>query len=114
MSGTMPRRLVAICIALTATAAARAQPPSWIEAYRANAERLIAAETSTDFAWRRLAQLTDTAAPRLSGSPQLERAIRWAVDELRRDGFDNVHTEPVMVPKWVRGAERATVVEPTD
>ena len=31
---------------------------------------------------------------------------------MKRDGLENVHTEKVMVPKWVRGNESAEIVEP--
>jgi carboxypeptidase Q len=65
------------------------------------------------FAWNRLALLTDTVGHRLSGSPQLDHAIAWAAAEMKRDGLENVHTEKVMVPKWVRGAESAEVVAPS-
>ena len=85
---------------------------SWIDAYRAPAGRLIAEATRDHFAWNRLALLTDTFGPRLSGSPQLERAIAWAAAEMTRDGLENVHTEKVMVPKWVRGAESAEMTAP--
>src|SRR5262249_17457208 len=30
----------------------------------------------------------------------------------KKDGLENVHTEKAMVPKWVRGAESAEIVEP--
>ena len=86
--------------------------PQWVERYREPAGRLIAEATATDFAWQRLAVLTDRFGHRLSGSEGLEQAIRWAVAEMKRDGLENVHTEPVMVPKWVRGRESATMVEP--
>ena len=56
--------------------------------------------------------LTDTFGHRLSGSPQLERAIQWAAEEMKRDGLENVRIEPVMVPKWVRGRERADMIQP--
>ena len=56
--------------------------------------------------------LTDAIGNRLSGSPQLDRAIQWATEEMRRDGLENVHTEKAMVPRWVRGAESAEIVEP--
>src|SRR6266851_5047862 len=92
----------------------RAQPATWLDAYRAPAARLIHEATVDDFAWQRLAALTDTAGPRLSGSPELDRAIAWTVAELKRDGLENVHTEPVMVPKWVRGRESAELVEPAN
>lgn len=87
--------------------------PEWLDPYREPARRLIDEATRDTFAWRRLADLTDSVGHRLSGSPQLERAIGWAVDEMKRDGLENVHTEPVMVPKWVRGRESAEIVEPS-
>jgi carboxypeptidase Q len=85
---------------------------SWIDPYREPASRLIGEAVSTTFAWQRLAVLTDSIGHRLSGSPALDRAIQWAAEEMKRDGLENVHTERVMVPKWVRGSERAEVVEP--
>ena len=56
--------------------------------------------------------MTDLFGHRLSGSPQLNAAIRWASEEMKRDGLENVHTERVMVPHWVRGRESAQIVEP--
>jgi carboxypeptidase Q len=81
--------------------------------YRPAAAHIIDEATRSQFAWNRLATLTDTVGHRLSGSPQLDRAIVWAVAEMKRDGLENVHTEKVMVPKWVRGAESAEVVAPS-
>jgi carboxypeptidase Q len=86
--------------------------PEWLEAYRAPATRLIGEATSDTFAWRRLSVLTDTIGNRLSGSPQLDQAIAWALAEMKRDGLENVHPEKVMVPKWVRGSESAEIVQP--
>ena len=85
---------------------------SWIDQYRPTAERLIAESQSSDFAWQRLAEVTDTYGPRLSGSVGLERAIEWAVETMNKDGLDNVRKERVMVPKWVRGRESLTLIEP--
>jgi carboxypeptidase Q len=85
---------------------------AWLDAYRDPASRIIAAATSNSDAWQRLAELTDSFGSRLSGSPQLEAAIQWAVAEMRKDGLDNVHTEPAMVPHWVRGEEHAEIVQP--
>src|SRR3954454_19222244 len=97
---------------LTAHADPPAGGPRWLDAYRAPASRLIGEAVSSTFAWDRLAVLTDTIGNRLSGSAALGRAIEWAVAEMTRDGLENVHTERVMVPKWVRGAESAEIVEP--
>jgi carboxypeptidase Q len=63
-------------------------------------------------AWNRLAYLTDTYRARPSGSQNLERAIDWIVAQMKRDGLENVHTEPVMVAHWVRGSESAVMESP--
>lgn len=107
------RRFVPLLIVLSLFAglAARSQGP-WIDQYREPASRIIEAALVDRFAWDRLAELTDTFGHRLSGSPQLEAAIRWAVEEMKNDGLENVRTEPVMVPRWVRGAESAEILEP--
>lgn len=85
---------------------------SWLDPYREPASRIIGEALSDTFAWRRLAELTDTFGHRLSGSPQLEEAIRWAADQMRADGLENIHLDPVMVPHWVRGRERAQMIRP--
>src|SRR3954454_3982749 len=79
--------------------------PQWLDSYRDATGRLIGEALSSDAAWQRLAVLGDTFGNRLSGSPNLEAAIRWAVEEMKKDGLENVHTEPVKVPHWVRGRE---------
>ena len=109
------RRLLIVLLCLTTGRPVVAQSESslaWLDAYRQPAARLIAEAMGDSFAWRRLALLTDTAGHRLSGTPQLDKAIQWAVAEMKRDGLENVHTEPVMVPKWVRGRESAEILEP--
>jgi carboxypeptidase Q len=84
----------------------------WLDPFRANAGKLIAAATADQFAWDRLAELTDTYGQRLSGSDNLNRAIAWAVETMKKDGLENVHTERVMIPKWVRGNESLEMIEP--
>lgn len=83
-----------------------------IEQYRERASRIIGAALTSDVAYRRLAWLTDRIGHRLSGSESLERAIAWAVAEMKRDGLDNVRAEKVMVPHWVRGEESLELLEP--
>ena len=101
--------VISITTALSAPAA-RSSP--WVDAYREAAARLVGEAMSTRFAWERLAYIGDTFGNRLSGSQSLEDAIAWAVAEMKRDGLENVHTEPVKVPHWVRGQESAEIVAP--
>ncbi len=82
------------------------------EDYRDEAAALIGAALTDDTAYRRLAYLADRIGHRLSGSPQLAEAVRWAVAEMKRDGLDNVRAEKVMVPHWVRGEESLELLEP--
>src|SRR5688572_25224835 len=87
-------------------------PGYWATGLREDAARLIKAATADDVAWQRLAVMTDTFPGRLSGSESLARAIDWAVETMKADGFENVRKEPVMVPRWVRGRESAEIVDP--
>jgi carboxypeptidase Q len=89
-----------------------AQDSSIVTRYRATADRLIDAALADSFAYHRLAELADRFGPRFSGTDNLERALDWILEEMRRDGLDNVRAEPVMVPRWVRGEESAELVEP--
>lgn len=101
-------RILTLLVAMTLST----QSSNWIEQYRPAAERIIAESQSSDFAWQRLAEVTDTYGPRLSGSVGLERANEWAVETMKKDGLDNVRKERVLVPMWVRGRESLTLIEP--
>jgi len=86
--------------------------PEWLAPYRDAAGRLLGEAVAGDAAWQRLAYLGDTYGNRISGSPNLEAAIKWAVEEMKRDGLENVHTEAVKVPHWVRGRESLEIAGP--
>lgn len=62
--------------------------------------------------YERLAAFTDTVGNRLSGSRNLDLAIKYMYNALWLDGLENVHLEPVKVPHWVRGQESAVMVLP--
>ncbi len=76
------------------------------------ATRIFQAATNSPTAYDHLALLCDQFGPRFSGSTNLEAAIDWILKELKADGFDNVHGEPVTVPHWVRGEESAEMLAP--
>jgi len=95
-----------------ATPAPLPPPTVKIDGYRAAAARIIGAALTSDRAYARLAHLTDHTGNRLSGSTNLERAIEWALTEMKRDGLDNVRAEKVMVPHWVRGEESLEMMTP--
>ncbi len=93
-----------------AAQAAQAAPSADYARYQPAADRITAAALADSTAWRRIAQLTDAYGPRLSGSDALERAIDRMLAMLRADGLANVRGEPVLVPHWVRGDERAELL----
>ena len=82
------------------------------ESIRATSDRLRAEAFRTHGAYEDLAWLCDRIGHRLAGSPQLDQAITWAQDRMKAAGLSNVHAEPVLVPHWVRGTERAEMLTP--
>jgi carboxypeptidase Q len=68
------------------------------------------AALTDDYAYRQVAHLTDNVGPRPSGSPQADAAVKYVGDELRKLGLE-VRLEEVRVPRWIRGAETAELVE---
>ena len=89
-----------------ATLAALVAAPSYSQEAVA---RLIGGALSDGVAFARLADLTDSVGPRLSGSPGAEAAVKWAQQRFQEDGL-SVHLEPVQVPHWVRGEERGEIL----
>ncbi len=77
-----------------------------------DASKIIDGALATSQAYNKLEALCLEVGPRLSGSPALDEAIRWSMEELKKDGHDKVRAEPAMVPRWVRGAESAAVTAP--
>jgi carboxypeptidase Q len=80
--------------------------------YQEAADRIIEATLKGNDAYRKMEELCDGIGHRLSGSPQLDRAVEWAKLTMKRDGLVNVRAEPVQVPHWVRGRESAVMVKP--
>ncbi len=68
------------------------------------------ASLAGDYALRQTAYLSNNIGPRLSGSPQAERAVQYVAEEMRRLGLD-VRLQKVMVPHWVRGQEHGELIE---
>ncbi len=73
------------------------------------AARIIGGALSDNLAYERLADLTETVGPRLSGSAGAEAAVRWGLARFKEDGLA-AHLEKVMVPHWVRGEERGEIL----
>ena len=74
--------------------------------------KIISKSLTDSTAYNRLGYMCDTFGPRLSGSKNLENAIKWILKEMNSDGFENVRGEKVAVPTWIRGKESATLLSP--
>jgi len=104
--------IVALVLAVGRGGHAQGQQRNLSEQYRETADRIIAAAMADSGGWEKLTHLTTQIGNRLAGSPQLERAVEWAAEAMRRDKLDNVRLQPVKVPRWVRGRESAEMVAP--
>jgi len=82
------------------------------EQYRHTADKLIDAALADNEGYNRLAYLCYRIGPRLSGSPGLERAIAWSVEQMKAAGLSNVRVIPAKVPHWERGRESALMIAP--
>lgn len=58
-----------------------------------------------------LNHLSNQIGSRLSGSLGAERAVAYTKEALDKLGLDKVWLQPVMVPKWVRGAKEFAFIE---
>lgn len=56
--------------------------------------------------------MTTEIGQRLAGTDAEARAADWVMAQLKGEGFENVHREPVPMTAWVRGAETGEVVAP--
>jgi carboxypeptidase Q len=66
-------------------------------------------------AMENLEYLSDEIGPRLTGSPQLQRASEWTRDMFKKYGLTNPHLEAWSIARsWTRGTARARMVSPTE
>ena len=93
---------ITLLLALLASTTAHAQP-----------DQILNAAIEQSKAYDVLSYLTDEIGPRLSGSRNAALAVDYTTKRFREWGID-VRNEPVTVPHWVRGEERAALVSHND
>jgi hypothetical protein len=103
------------CVSLAAWAQARpattlVAPPPLSKELLEQLQSVRDAALTSDYAWRQLAHLTENIGPRPAGSPQAQAASEYVASEMRKLGLD-VHLEEALVSHWVRGEEKAELVE---
>lgn len=87
-----------------------AATPGYPEQLMHDLTALRDAALSDDYAYQQVKYLTENIGARPEGSPQAQAAVDYVAGELRKLGLD-VHTEPVMVPRWMRGQDTAELVD---
>lgn len=70
--------------------------------YHALAEKISRKGLTENYAYALLSRLT-RIGPRLTGSPQAAAAVELMRQEMLDLGLENVHLEPTVVGRWVRG-----------
>lgn len=107
-------RLIAILLSIVIiTGNVIAQDKNLSKTYAKEASQIMGTALVESQAYEKLEYLSDSIGNRLSGSPQLDQAIQWAINTMKADGLENVHAEPAKVPHWVRGEEKAEIIAPT-
>ncbi|TWI69553.1 peptidase M28-like protein [Pseudoduganella lurida] len=99
--------LTALVASLCASGAAVAQSND-----PATLAKIRDAAMASDWPYQRLEDMTDLVGPRLSGSPGAAAAVEQVAEAMRKLGA-KVTLQPVKVPHWVRGEEKAQLVEYT-
>jgi carboxypeptidase Q len=98
-------RFIPVLAALAASMASAATPGNDPAALA----KIRDAALQSDYAWDRMADMTDLIGPRLSGSPGAAAAVTQVADAMRKLGA-KVTLQPVKVPHWERGLESGELV----
>ena len=104
--------LAASLLSFLASAFASEKPPAFRKVDLTAANTLRQRALVDSGAWQLLESLTTEVGARPAGSAGDKAAVAWALREMQRLGFANVHSEEVMVPHWVRGDAKFQVLTP--
>lgn len=103
--------LLTLTLATTAALAAD-NSPAFSRADLAAATTLRERALRDPKAFEFVSSLTTEVGPRFAGSAGDRAAVDWAVETLKKLGFENVRTDEVEVPSWIRGEAEFAVVAP--
>lgn len=93
--------LTLLCLSLTLSAQTDEQA----------VETIFKNSLTNGMSYQWLDHLSNQIGGRLSGSLNAERAVEYTKEELEKLGLDKVWLQPVMVPRWVRGAPEFAYIE---
>jgi len=81
---------------------------------QANVDKVIAAAKTPAKLESNLRALTDEIGGRVPGTPAMEKAVQWAVNNFKDAGADAVTVESFAMPlRWEEGETRVTVTAPS-
>jgi len=100
---SLTRNLVVLTLGVSTTTMAQetspspvATPPLYSEQTLGDLRKLQKAAFASDYAHRQVAHLCNNIGPRLSGSPQAQKAVDYVAAEMKALGLD-VRIEPVLL-----------------
>jgi carboxypeptidase Q len=96
-------------------AAAKAEPPAPDPVAEMDAKLIARVKTDQAQLQSDLSYLADHIGPRLTGSPKLDQASHWTMEQFRTLGLENAHLEPwTIANSWTRGPATGKVIAPTE
>jgi hypothetical protein len=98
------RHLIFISVFLMFFLSTLAAQSPVVQKYDSLAVRIAKEALGSNNSFDMLQELCTNVGNRISGSPQAAKAVQWAKKKMEDLGFENVHLEAVMVPRWVRGS----------
>lgn len=95
--------ILSFCFFMCEEIAAQSQlDTAKIVKYREIAEKIVREALMERKGYQLLSEFC-AIGPRLSGSENSYKAIKWTFEKMKELGFENVWLQPVMVPHWERG-----------
>ncbi|MFK7783119.1 MAG: peptidase M28 family protein, partial [Psychroserpens sp.] len=76
-----------------------------------NLKKIYDNTLTNGMAYQWLDHLSNQIGGRLSGSLNAEKAVQYTKEEFEKLGLDKVWLQPVMVPRWIRGAPEFAYIE---
>lgn len=108
--------LLTICLLIHACAAIETSSKdihhSTVSGLDPVAQNLIQLAFENNTAYEVTESLSMEVGPRLAGSTADKAAVAWGVKKLTELGFENVHTQTMQVPHWVRGSIKINLTSP--
>jgi carboxypeptidase Q len=102
--------LIVFAVSIAASQQATPTPVLYSEKTLNDLRAIQRSALAGDYALKQTAYLSNNIGPRLTGSPQAQRAVEYVADEMRKLGLE-VRLQKLTVPHWVRGAETGELIE---